>query len=108
MQKAGRISLLLALALCAATTLVAARAATVSIAIDQVAFPRAEVTVKIGDTVEWVNNDIVDHTATAKSNDWNLTIPAGKKASVVMKKAGEFPYFCRFHPNMTARLVVTK
>jgi plastocyanin len=31
---------------------------------------------KVGDTVQWVNNDMFDHTATARNGDWDVTIPA--------------------------------
>jgi plastocyanin len=63
--------------------------------------------VKVGDAVEWVNGDIVDHTATEKSGLWNVSMAPGKSAKVVMKKAGTFDYYCRYHPNMIARLVVS-
>jgi plastocyanin len=62
---------------------------------------------KVGDTIEWVNNDVFDHTATVKGQ-WDVQIPAGQKGRLVLKKAGTFAYFCRFHPNMKATLVVTK
>lgn len=80
---------------------------TIQIAINDVAFAKTKVNANVGDTIEWVNNDIVDHTATAKGQ-WDVEIPAGQKGHVVLKKAGTFAYYCRFHPNMKATLVVTK
>jgi len=80
---------------------------TIQIAINDVAFAKAKVEAKVGDTIEWVNNDIVDHTATVKGG-WDVEIAAGKKGHIVLKKAGTFAYYCRFHPNMKATLVVTK
>ena len=71
------------------------------------AFSTGEAAARVGDTVEWVNNDVVDHTATDKAAAWDVSMAAGKRASVVMKKAGTFAYYCRYHPNMVARLVVT-
>jgi plastocyanin len=88
---------------------VSARAATIQIVIDRAAFQQAEITVNVGDRVEWVNKDIVDHTATARTKDtFDVAIPAGKKAGLVLKKAGTFDYYCKLHPNMTARLIVKK
>ena len=37
---------------------------------------------------------------------WNVSIAPGKSAKVVMKKAGTYDYFCRYHPNMTGRVIV--
>jgi plastocyanin len=80
---------------------------TIQIAITDVAFARPKVEAKVGDTIEWVNNDIVDHTATVKGQ-WDVVIPAGQKGHILLKKAGTLAYYCRFHPNMKATLVVTK
>jgi len=80
----------------------------VTVTIDQVAFREKSVSARVGDTVEWLNNDIFDHTATAKHGEFNVEIPAGKKARVVLKNAGEFEYFCEYHPNMTAKVIITK
>ena len=66
-----------------------------------------QLTVKTGETVEWINKDVVDHTSTEKkSAAWNVSIAPGKSAKVVMKKAGTFDYYCRYHPNMVAKLIV--
>ena len=80
---------------------------TVQITIGAMAFSTPTSPMKVGDTVEWVNSDIVDHTATDKGGLWNVSMAPGKSAKVVMKKAGTFDYYCRYHPNMIARLVVT-
>jgi plastocyanin len=81
---------------------------TVQIPIGAMAFSTAQVSVTVGDTVEWVNNDIVDHTATEKGSAWDVSMAAGKRARAVMKKAGTFDYYCRYHPNMVGRLTVSK
>ncbi len=81
---------------------------TVRVTIDQVAFKQASVSAHVGDTIEWTNLDVIDHTATAKHGEFDVEIPAGKKARVVLKKAGEIEYYCQYHPNMIAKLVVTK
>jgi plastocyanin len=81
---------------------------TVTVTIDQVAFREKSVTARVGDTIEWVNKDIFDHTATAKNGAFNVEVPAGKKARIVLKKAEAIDYFCELHPNMTAKIVVEK
>jgi plastocyanin len=81
--------------------------ANIQIVIDQFAFTKPEVRARVGDTIEWINKDIVDHTSTEKkSSAWNVTLATGKSAKVTMKTGGTFDYFCRLHPNMTARLLV--
>jgi len=83
-----------------------AYAATVRVTIDNLVFSPAVVKAHVGDTIEWVNNDILAHTATVKG-DWDVMIPPKKSATLVVKKAGAFDYYCRFHPNMKARIDVT-
>ena len=83
----------------------AAPAETVRVEVDRLTFTPAEISVKVGDTVEWVNKDILAHTATVRG-DWDVALPANKSGSRTMTKAGSVEYYCRFHPNMKGRIVV--
>lgn len=83
-----------------------ARARTLQVAIDKMAFSPAEIEVKAGDTIEWVNNDTFAHTATVKGG-FEITLPPKKSGGVVLEKAGSIDYYCRFHPNMKGRINVT-
>jgi plastocyanin len=85
--------------------LVPAHAETIRVTIDKLVFSPAEINAKIGDTIEWVNQDILAHTATVRG-DWDITIPAAATARVDLKKAGSVEYYCRYHPNMTGRITV--
>jgi plastocyanin len=85
---------------------VSAHAATVQITMENLVVSPAEASAKVGDTIEWINKDIVAHTATARNGDWDVTMPPKKTASLVLKKAGTIEYYCRFHPNMKATLTV--
>jgi plastocyanin len=69
-------------------------------------FSPTEVNASVGGTIEWVNNDILAHTATAQNGDWDVAIAAKKTVSLVLKKAGTIEYYCRYHPNMKARIVI--
>ena len=86
---------------------ISALAATVQISMVNLEIAPREVSAKVGDTIEWVNNDVFAHTATAKNGDWDVMLPPKKSGSLVLKKAGTFDYYCRFHPNMKATLTVT-
>jgi plastocyanin len=79
---------------------------TVTVTIDKLVFSPAEISVKAGDTVEWVNKDAFAHTATVKGG-WEVMIPPKKTASRVMTAKVTVDYFCRFHPNMKGRITVT-
>ena len=62
--------------------------------------------VEPGDTVIWKNQDIVPHTATAQNLFNSKQIAAGGSWSYTVKKKGNTPYICTFHPTMRAELVV--
>jgi plastocyanin len=86
---------------------VPARADTIQVTIDKLVFSPTEINAKVGDTIEWINKDALVHTATVKGG-WEVMIPAKKSGSLVMQSAGDFDYYCRFHPNMKGRIAVAK
>jgi plastocyanin len=97
------------LSIAAALTMVAslsAHAATIQITMEDLLISPAEASAKIGDTIEWINKDVFAHTATARNGDWDVTLPPKTTLASVLKKAGTIDYYCRFHPNMKATLVV--
>jgi plastocyanin len=73
------------------------------------AFRPAVLEVAPGDTVIWINRDIVPHTATANgSNGWNTGILApGDSGRYVPSWIGETAYICKLHPTMRGRVTVT-
>jgi plastocyanin len=85
---------------------VSAHAATIQITMENLVISPAETSAKVGDTIEWINQDIFAHTATARNGVWDVTIPPKKTITSVLKKAGTVDYYCRFHPNMKATLTV--
>jgi plastocyanin len=92
----------LALAMGAAS----AHAETITVTVDKMAFSPAEINAKVGDTIEWVNKDAFVHTATVKGG-WEVMLPVKKSGSIVVNTAGSIDYYCRLHPNMKGRVVVT-
>ncbi len=81
-----------------------------SIEITKLSFLPAEITIHVGDTVEWINKDPIAHTATAKPDEpggaWEVMIPVGKSAQYQPTQAGTIAYYCRFHPNMKGQIIV--
>ncbi len=74
--------------------------------ITNVAFSPATVRGKVGDTIEWINEDFIDHTATAKDESFDIALAVGKSARLELTHSGAIAYFCRIHPNMTGTINV--
>jgi plastocyanin len=85
-----------------------ARADTIQVKMEKLGFVPSEVTAHVGDTIEWVNSDFVAHTATARDGAWDVLIPVNAKKTVVLKTEGTVDYYCKFHPNMTGKILVSK
>lgn len=83
-----------------------AGAATIQVKISKLVFEPAVVEAKVGDTIEWVNQDFVAHTATANGKEWEVVVQKDQTGRTTMSKAGTVDYFCRFHPNMKGRIIV--
>jgi plastocyanin len=72
---------------------------------DEDRFSPFAMTVHVGTTITWVNNDTDDHTLvsddafnTAGHFGTNVVIKAnGGKVSLTFRHPGVFPYYCRFH-----------
>jgi plastocyanin len=84
------------------------RAATVQVKMEKLGFVPANITAHVGDTIEWINSDFVAHTATARDGSWDVLIPVNAKKTVVLTAEGTVEYYCKFHPNMTGRISVSK
>ena len=61
-------------AVCFGISPVSAQPKTVEVTIEHFAFVPANVTVADGDTIVFVNKDIVPHTATATDNSWTTVL----------------------------------
>ena len=77
-----------------------------TVVIDKMAFGPGPVGVRAGDTIVWVNRDILRHTATARDKSFDVDLAPGASGRTVVRKAGAVAYFCRFHPGMTGRIAV--
>lgn len=107
----------LAVAIAAASVLplVSARAVrahakprTLTVRIADFVFAPDTVGVHAGDTIRWVNNDIVPHTATADDESWDTGEIKPREMREIKVTAGMTQaYFCRFHPAMKAALRIT-
>jgi plastocyanin len=82
---------------------------THTVVVREIKFQPAVLMAKVGDTVEWRNDDIVPHTATStaqpKTFDSGI-LPVGSSWKYVVTKRGTYFYTCTLHPNMKAELIV--
>lgn len=106
---------LLALAAACAFAMLAAvprdaGAANAAVSINNFAFSPGSVTVGIGDTVTWTNNQAgVPHTVTSDTAGVmdSGTLASGATYAKTFDAAGTFTYFCAIHPTMTGTVIVT-
>ncbi|CAN5497378.1 hypothetical protein BH20CHL6_BH20CHL6_14330 [soil metagenome] len=97
--------LLSAGALVAITGATAARDKSVSI--EGFAFQPPSVSVSVGDTVTWTNQDSEGHTASLDDGSKSTELLGqGESGSITFTEAGTFGYFCRPHPFMRGTVVV--
>jgi len=80
-------------------------AATVSM--KDLQFAPADVTINVGDTVLFDNNDTVAHTVTASDKSFDSgDLPAGKRWSYTFDQAGTYHYVCTYHSWMKGTVTV--
>ena len=83
-------------------------AANGAVTIKDFEFVQTSVTVNVGDSVTWLNQGPTAHTATANDGSFDSgNLSKGKSFSHKFTKAGTYSYFCKPHPFMKARVVVT-
>jgi plastocyanin len=80
---------------------------THTVTIEGMRFQPERLTVAEGDTIVWVNRDLVPHTATSEAGGFDSQlIPVEQSWTFTPRKKGEFAYVCTFHPTMKATLHV--
>lgn len=78
-----------------------------TVQIEGMRFQPADLIVAAGDTVRWINRDMVPHTATSASRRFDSNeIAPGKSWTYTVRATGEFGYICTYHPLMKAILRV--
>ena len=94
----------LALAAVAAMSVHPLQAAEHVVEIRKLEFFPASLRVRVGDTITWINRDIVPHTATAIGKSWDTRkLKKGESRSLRVTAGMQTSYYCRFHPVMKAK-----
>lgn len=78
------------------------------VSLKDIQFGPSEVTVSVGDTVTWTNEDSVDHDVTADSFSSGEAggLAGGDTFEHTFDEAGTFDYVCTVHPGMEGTVVV--
>ncbi len=83
---------------------------TVKVDIPAIEFDPAEVTVKVGDTVEWTNSDDIPHTVTKDGGpgaDFDSgSLDAGATFEQTFDEPGTVDYVCTIHPGQAGTVTV--
>jgi plastocyanin len=78
-----------------------------TVTMEYMRFEPETLTVARGDTVVWINKDLVPHTATSKAGGFDSQVVAAEKSwRVTVRKKGTFAYVCTLHPTMKGTLRV--
>ncbi len=71
------------------------------------AFDPATVTIKVGETVTWTNQDSATHTVVGDNNEFKSgDLANGATFSFKFDAAGTYAYHCSIHPSMKGTVVV--
>lgn len=80
---------------------------TVQVVMKNISYQPATVTVKVGDTVTWVNEDQTQHDVVADNGEFKSNLlNKGESFSFSFTKGGTYPYYCSIHPNMHGTVTV--
>ncbi len=81
---------------------------THTVTIENMKFQPEVLTVASGDSVIWVNKDLVPHTATSSKPGIfdSKMIASDTSWKLIVRKKGDFAYVCSYHPTMKATLRV--
>ncbi len=78
-----------------------------SVSISGFAFSPASLTVSVGTTVTWTNNDSTTHTVTSDSGAFSSgNLANGKTYSYKFTTAGTYAYHCSIHSYMKGTVIV--
>lgn len=99
---------MLALGACAVTPAACGqRSGHPTIAMDGTSFSPRSMSVKVGDTVTWVNRDPFPHNVTSRTGGFRSgDVEPDERWELHATTPGTFAYECTLHPGMKATLVV--
>jgi plastocyanin len=84
-----------------------AQPAAASVKIANFTFGPQTLTVPVGSTISWTNDDDVPHTVVATDGAFrSKPLDSGDSYAFTFRTPGEHSYFCSIHPMMTGKVIV--
>jgi len=102
-----RVGLIAGAALVAASACSPAAPKTYQVTLHDLMFGPTPPEAHVGDTLEWANNDLFLHSATASDGSFDVELKPGAHVAQSLTRAGTFDFICKYHPGMKGRLVVS-
>jgi plastocyanin len=85
-----------------------AEAAEMTVKISNFTFDPPTLTVPVGTTVTWTNEDDIPHLVSEKDGKFrSKALDTGDKFSQQFSAAGTVEYYCAIHSHMTGKIIVT-
>jgi plastocyanin len=78
------------------------------VVIDKMKFGSVPANISRGDTILWINRDILRHTATAANKSFDVDLPPKTQKRMIVRASGAIPFTCKYHPGMRGVLKVAR
>jgi plastocyanin len=79
----------------------------IKVVMKNTAYAPPDVTVKVGQTVAWVNEDSSQHDVVANDGSFKSKLLGPNEVfTFIFSKPGRFPYYCSIHPEMQGVVTV--
>lgn len=79
-----------------------------TVVIKDFAFTPADIEIKSGDSITWVNEDNARHSATDLNGAFDTgLLGKGQKATITFRGSGKFEYRCTPHGNMRGTITIS-
>jgi plastocyanin len=80
---------------------------TTAVKIDNFVFSPNPVTVPVGSTIRWTNQDDIPHNVVSDDKSFkSKALDTDETFTYTFTKPGTYTYFCSIHPKMTGKIVV--
>lgn len=76
------------------------------VVMDKMKFGPVPARIRRGDTILWINRDLVRHTATAANKSFDVDLPPKTQKRMTVRTSGAIPFICKYHPGMRGVLRV--
>lgn len=89
------------------TTASSAAGGGAQVVMKDIAFDPQSITINVGESVTWTNEDSVAHTVVADNGEFESgELGNGETFSFTFASAGTYPYTCTIHPGMKGTVIV--